>query len=567
MTLSAELSFPKLNHFWLDSGLLGLVMMLKKAECNVELDINDTGLTIKGSGDELQQALERAYDQLIDGYYNKSTKKQKEDTLSYNFYYDSSKDAFFRFPKKKSVGIAGLIFNKAPRPTGSSVKWVKKEKKEIVVNEKAKKVNRGLLPSSHAHLQQRMDEFLDIHGLDVTTSGLLLDGPNAVRPKVTIAAKKPSNIKGTCFLCGQENAFLESAGQTVFPFITGSSGLLNFNALCGSPEKVCWKCAYVGKFAPVNCFYLSQGDNLFSFFPCSTSFQKMVDIYPLLEDAKYEDPNLFNNFKHSLGFENFEGGYFQKPFEVSFAFLYTIYKKVLLHQQGDKEDELLNWEKMLDLTTSKAPLEFVVLHAESKGQTSMGKMVWPFRDSIYFFRLIKKLEEAGLKMKEVVRLLIDFSQKNENKTILRNRVCERILKKQSALGLIERHVYSIDQSYIKPLFDFIVQYEPIIRKEECCMNMDEQEAAVILGKRIGVIVGKNEKGKKGDLFALRKARRKSDFLNELNRLQFKCSLTVPPDIYEGKLTDTNFMEFKQFCMIAALNSFHAATKPKDGGKT
>lgn len=92
------------------------------------------------------------------------------------------------------------------------------------------------------------------------------------------------------------------------------------------------------------------------------------------------------------------------------------------------------------------------------------------------------------------------------------------------------------------------------------MTIDAQEAAVTLGKRIGMTVAEN--GKKGDLFALRKARRKTDFLNELNRLQFKCGLVVPPDIYEGKLTDSNFIEFKQFCMIVALNSFYAKTQSK-----
>ena len=95
------------------------------------------------------------------------------------------------------------------------------------------------------------------------------------------------------------------------------------------------------------------------------------------------------------------------------------------------------------------------------------------------------------------------------------------------------------------------------------MTMDAQEAAVVLGKRIGMTVGEN--GKKGDLFALRKARRKTDFLNEVNRLQFKCRLIVPPDLYEGKLTDINFVEFKQFCMITALNSFYAAIQSNRGG--
>ena len=441
-----ELTFPKLNHFWLDSGLLGLTVLLKEIEADLELVVSDAGLTLRGSGDAIQGTLEKAYDLLIEQYYDLSTKKQRDNTASYNFYYDSENDKFVAFPKKKSVGIAELIFNKAPRPVGSSVKWERKEKREVLIDGKPTKKNRGILPPSHAHLQKRIDEFLDQNGLDVTTAGLLIDGPNQVRPNVTLQVGTPAKIKGTCYLCGGDNSSFEEAGQTIFPFITGTSGLLNFNTLCGKPEKVCWKCAFLGKFVPVNGFYLSQGDDLFAFFPYSVSFEKMLDVYAPLQDAKYEDPNLFKNFRHPLGFEKFEDGYFQKPFEVAFAFLYTLYKKVLLHQKSDEDGGVLNWEEMCNLTISKAPLEFVVLHAESKGQTSMGKMVWPFRDSVYFFRLMKELEENDIKVKEVMRLLIDFSQKNENKTLFRNRVCERILKKQSTLDLIEFHVFGSDQS-------------------------------------------------------------------------------------------------------------------------
>lgn len=565
MTNPTQITFPKLNHFWLDSGLLGLIVILREIESNIEKVVSGAGLTLKGTEDAIQNELEKAYDILIARYYNQSTKKQRDDTTSYNFYYDSRNDKFVPFPKKKSVGIAELIFNKAPRPIGSSIKWVKEEKREIVINGKPTKRNRGILPPSHTHIQNRMDEFLDANGLDVTTSGLLVDGPNAVSPKVTIAAKSTTKIKGACYLCGENSSSLEEAGQTTFPFITGSSGLLNFNALCSTPEKVCWKCAFLGKFVPVNGFYLSQGDNLFAFFPYSISLEKMTEVYAPLQDAKYDDPKLFKNFQHPLGFENYADAFFQKPFEVTFAFLYTLYKKVLLHQKSDLDEGVLDWEEMCNLTISKAPLEFIVLHAKSKGQTSMGKMVWPFRDSVYFFRLIKELEEAKINIKEAMRLLIDFSQKNENRTLVRNRVCERILKKRSILDLIESHVFNTDQAYIKPLFDFVIKYEPVVRKEVGGMTIEEQNAAVILGKRIGMVVG-NE-GKKGDLFALRKARRKADFLNELNRLQFKCKLTVPPDVYEGKLTDSNFVEFKQFCMVAALNSFHAATQSEKGAKS
>ncbi len=575
MTKSIEITFPKLNHFWLDAGLLGLSVLLNDMHGEAKRTINDDGLSLKGTENDIKTALDGAYGLLISRYYDTSTKKQIDDETSYNFYYDSKADNFVAFPKKKSVGIAGLIFNKAPRPKGSSAKWVGKIKEKWVDNawvkvdddEKVPKDQatrvRHILPLSHERLQKPMDDFLSGLGLTVTTSGLLIDGPNIVQPNATIPKHLFGDKKGQCYLCGDDSHALEEIGQTIFPFITGSSGLLNFNTECARPEKVCWKCAFIGKFVPASSFYLMQGDDLFAFFPYSVSFLKMFDVYGPLQDAKHEDPTLFKNFQHPLGFEKYADGFFHKAFEVSFAFLYTLYRKLLLRKKADEDEGSLDWDKMCNFVTAKAPLEFVVVHAESKGQTHMGKMVWPFRDSVYFFRLMENLEQSGVNIKEVMRLLIDFSQKNANRTLRRDRVCERILKKQSILSLIESHVFSSGISFMKPLADFVVKYEPAIRKEEKTMTMDAQEAAVVLGKRIGMTVGEN--GKKGDLFALRKARRKTDFLNEVNRLQFKCRLIVPPDLYEGKLTDTNFVEFKQFCMITALNSFYAATQSNRGG--
>lgn len=284
MTKYTEATFSKLNHFWIDSGLLGLIVILREVESDVEKVVNDGGLILKGSETSIQNVLERAYEILIDRYYNLSTKKQRDDTTSYNFFYDSKGDKFVAFSKKKSVGIASLIYDKAPRPIGSSVGWTRKEKRELLINGKSTKRNRGILPPSHAYLQERMEEFLDKNGLDVTTSGLLMDGPNAVCPNVTIAVTASKKIKGACYFCGEDSGFLEEASQTIFPFITGSSGLLNFNPLCGKPEKVCWKCAFLGKFVPVNGFYLSQGDNLFAFFPYSISLEKMIDVYAPLQE-------------------------------------------------------------------------------------------------------------------------------------------------------------------------------------------------------------------------------------------------------------------------------------------
>jgi len=546
----------------LDSGLIGLVKMLEEVEADIQISVSDDKLVLRGPRDNLQSSIKKAYGILVSNYYNLSTKKQETDTSSYNFYYDTEQDKFIPFPKKKAVGIASIVYNKAPRPSGSILKWKekdwKKQKKEINVNGKKIQRTRPHLPDTHRTLQEKMDDFLDKCGLDITTSGLLIDGPNQVRPKVTIKIGAGAS-KGICYLCGESSNLLEDIKETVFPLITGSSGVLSFNSQGGNPEKVCWKCSLLGKFVPVNGFYLSQGDNLFAFLPYSTSLEKMSDVFVPLHEAEYKDPNLFRNFDHPLG------GYFQRSFEVTFAFLYTLYTKLRQKAKQDDENAVLDWGEMLELTTSKAPLDFFVLHMESKGQTTMGKMAWPFRDSVYFFRLMNEVEQAGIDMREVMRMFIDFTQtKNENKTLTRNKVCERILKKQTILDLTEAHVFRADLTYFKTLLDFLIIYESIVRKEDA-MTKEEQETAVTLGRHIGMAVGKE--GKKGDLYALRKTRTKTDFLEQLNRLQFKLSssFTVPPGIYEGKLTDENFKEFKSFCMIATLNSFNAAQfKPQKG---
>lgn len=98
------------------------------------------------------------------------------------------------------------------------------------------------------------------------------------------------------------------------------------------------------------------------------------------------------------------------------------------------------------------------------------------------------------------------------------------------------------------------------------MTDSERQAAVSLGKRIGSLVAAEKDGRKGDLFSLRKARTVADFLAELNRLQFRYPLAVPPETYDGALRQDTFEEFRGFCMVAALNAFNARITSKKNGK-
>ncbi len=547
-----EICFPKTGHFWIDEGLLGFYELASQElpdKANVSVAIDDKGVTVKGTEEDIQSYLQAIYTVLLERYYNTSSEKQEQEKAG--FFYDSKKDTFIRFPKVKSMGIAGLIFSKAPRPTIGEVKY--------------SGVKKGLLPPEYTHLQDRLDGFLASNNLKIGGTSLLLDGPNAYQPKVNISPKEGKK-KGHCFLCGNSSHALSEIGGTVFPMISGSSGALTFNSECTDPAKVCWKCDYIAKFVPVTGFYVADGNAIHMYFPYSVNFTKMHDVFRSFESMKIRDPYFLRNFNPDLG------GYFRKPYEQFFSFLYSVYRRILSTGNPDNPEEngsTFNFEKMYELTLSHAPLEFVVLHTETLGDTYMGKMIWPFRESVYMFRLFEKLETRRISLQKVMQILIDFDQKkDENKTLMRNRICERVLKQQGVVDLVEQHVFHVNTSksvYIKPVLEFVVEYEKVLNEEKDSMKQELIDTAVSLGKTIGMKLGAEGKKGKGDLFRLRKARRPGDFLNEVNRIQMKYDAAVTADLYlKGEAFEQYFTEFKHFCMIAALNTYNAMNRRDEG---
>jgi len=455
-----EVKFPKLNHFWMDSGLLGLYQIAKdekSGEIEVEIKLNDDGVLFKGTEANLDTFFHKTYDSLLAQYYNTSTQKQKEENAG--FYYDSKSDIFVRFPKVKSMGIAGLIFSK-----GSGYKPTKSEKKYIKLkDESGKNIKSKLLPPEYAHLQERLDNFLSETELKNDTSSLLIDGPNTIKPSVTINVKPGKGKRtGKCFFCGDNST--DDIGSTVFPLITGSSGILSFNSGGGKPEKVCWKCDFIGKFAPVNGFYTMNNKSYHMYFPYSSSLEKMNDVFSFLYAIKIEKPNLTRNFNNQLS------GYYPNPFEQLFAFLYSLYRIVMTRKSSKNptdENYELDYERLYGITLSKASLEFFVMNTEALGETQIGKIIWQFQDLVYLSKLLDFMERNKININELMKILIDHEQEN-NKTILRNRICERILKKLSIVKLAEQHAFRINKSefrYIKPLNDFVILYEKILKED------------------------------------------------------------------------------------------------------
>lgn len=548
----------------MDAGLLGLYQIVTKEqfkESGVDIIFNDAGIIFKGSEKNIQTFLQKSYNRLLKDYYNTSSQKQKEKMEG--FYYDTKNKRFVRFPKVKPMGIAGLV-----KISGQSYK--NNGVAKFVKSNESDKKQLPQLEEKHSSIQESFEKFLADTKLKPGAS-LLLDGVSVVTPSIHID-KLSGKTTGCCFLCGQQSPSFSDIGGTVFPFITGSSGVLSFNTIGSSAEKVCWKCDFLAKFVPVTGFYSVSSDATHIYFPYSSSLEKMHTVFNSLDVTKIEDPHRMRNFDNRLG------GYFQKPYEQFFTFLYSLYRIVMTKKTSSSTDDdecELDYGKLFDINLSKAPLDFFVIYTESLGDAQMGKMIWPFHESVYLFKLLNHLEQNRIDLKKVMTLLVDFDQpKNENKTILRNRVCENILKKQSIVSHIEQHVFKINKTKtqnIKPLNDFVILYEKAIRKGgDTSMDQKIIDIAVSVGKTIGISVAPSGKKGKGDLFRLRKTRKPEDFLNEINRIQMKYGTKVSADLYnQGQKMEENFTEFKQFCMIAALNTYNAGNPApvEIGGKT
>lgn len=556
-----EVNFPKLNHFWMDAGLLGLYRISQKEQSKdsgVELLFNDSGVAFNGTEKNIQMLLQKAYDRLLKDYYNTSTQNQIE--KNEGFYYDTKKDQFVRFPKVKPMGIAGLV-----KISGQSYK-----NQGVAKIEKVSGSPYPRLEQKYSHIQDRFEKFLIDTKLKAGAS-LLLNGKNIVTPSIHIE-KLSGKSKGRCFLCGQESHSLSDIGGTVFPFITGTSGVLSFNTSGSNAEKVCWKCDFIAKFVPVSGFYNVNKDTTHLYFPYSASLEKMNDVFRSLDVTRFDDPFLMKNFDNTR-----LGGYFQKPYEQFFTFLYSLYRVVMTKRvtaSPDENDYELDYEALFDINLNKSPLDFFVVYTELLGEAQMGKMIWPFHESVYIFRLFDYLEQNKVNLKQVMTLLVDHEQpKNESKTILRNRVCENILKKQSIVALVEQQSFRLNKSEIRnvrPLNDFVILYEKAIREGDTTMDQKIIDVAVSVGKTIGMSIAPSGKKGKGDLFRLRKTRKPEDFLNEISRIQMKYGTKVSADLYnQGQKMEENFTEFKQFCMIAALNTFNSGNPApvEAGGKT
>ena len=209
-----------------------------------------------------------------------------------------------------------------------------------------------------------------------------------------------------------------------------------------------------------------------------------------------------------------------------------------------------------------------------KGQTFITKELINYNEPAYAFRLLYLLQKIGLSAKSLFNQLWVRDEKDRF-SLFRNEFFKNVLSRQSVVKKLEVFAFrqTMEQQgiYLSDLLIFTMKYEPWIRGVK--MTEQQIEVAVNLGKSIVLqardTIEKPEDLKKikGDLFTLRKTRTKAMFLNQLNTFQMRYGLIVSNAIQEGELDTTPFEEFKAYCILGALNTYNAMTRPrKEEGK-
>jgi hypothetical protein len=250
-----------------------------------------------------------------------------------------------------------------------------------------------------------------------------------------------------------------------------------------------------------------------------------------------------------------------------------------------------------------ASMGVAMLSLEKKGQTFITKEVVDFHDSVYIFRLIDYISYAltkdsrlGKNPEKFWKKLFDdlFLLQNPQKQfdpangLYRNRILQKVFAKNSILLDVENFVFKKSLAeknpYLYRILFFTTLYERVINGRDANFEggrgMTEEQVKIASGLGAQIVIAAKKvlmedsqdrerlKPLKGDLFALRKTRRAVDFLEQLNRLQFRYGIVLNSEIVKGILVDENvkFEEFKAYCMIAALNSFNSAMGFSDKDK-
>jgi len=541
------------HQWWIDSGIAGLYNIAMQtglaSDYDVEMVIENNGLTFRYmEGSSLQQFLVSCYEELALRYWNVSTKKQREEPKA--VFWNQDENDFYLKAKRNPTPLPSL-FTK-----GSS--W-------RLVNENSGIMFAHVEPS----LRKRLDIFLRENKVQLWGNKKILLLEDPVCHKTFHPFPQETNRKTVCSICGKESSNCTDVSQPAYLLFASNTATKSFNSEAGGPNKICWECEMLGKFAVEAANYRKNYDDLFILQVVSSDLKKIINVNHKIGYASYmrelDEDNFLCNIRRS---EKSTIAYSKSSYEFLWSFYiqaYTLVKKEWENKQIQKEFLL---DEFLDLSLSIAPVQIILMAITSKGQTFITKELILYNDTTYIFRFPYILDQNNINFNTIFNSLYVKDEKTRFSNF-RNRFFYLVLNGKSVLIETENFAFHMSMGnqafFLKEILNFIRIYEPEIGGIK--MNNEQVEIATNLGKAIVIqaseMMEKSELKKiKGDLFTLRKTRTKAEFLSQINTLQMRYGLIVSKQFSAGVLEEVQFEEFKAYCVLGALNTYNSFTKTK-----
>lgn len=557
-----QYTFTIRNHWWLNAGLAGLYFVatkdaLRKQKQNFGVNVvqNSSGLTFQAESiDDLRNFLNACFEYIVDLYWNISNanQKEKQELVIYNKELDELQLAAKRMPIPPIQQVIGARSWKAE---GENYKELSED------------------------MKKRVDAFLKQTGRKLwgKDEKLLYSLPVCHDTEIKILPTGKSKKRvSVCCMCGREDSETYEIAQPIYPLFASNSASRSFHSQGQKPDRVCWECNFLSKFAHECIHYKVDDKTMMIISPNSSNLTHVVTLQEKM--GGYSSLRAFDDqyYMKNIGISKDELLYFaKKPYELLWAFYHDAYNLLKEELEAQKIKDINEYTQMLLGDILQAPTEIILLSLSDKGQTFITQDLIVYQDTAYIYRLFSYLEEQGVKLKQIFDDLYDPQQtKNENKTLKRNQILKKVLHKHSILQEVEEFCFrkiTIGNGFIRMsnMVLFVMEYQLIIRGDG--MTREEINVAVNLGKHI-VMQAKEHLQKedkdgdrdvkkiKGDLFKLRKTRTATDFLNQLNTLQFRYGILVSRFIQEGLISSVDFEEFRAYCLMGALNVYNAPKK-------
>lgn len=542
------------NHWWFDAGIAGLYFIANRTKQaqnynNIRINFDSDSLIFQGdSEDDIRAFLQDCYKELASCYWNVSTKSQKErlELVMYN----PETEEFSLAPKRQATPVVSLFVKQFD---ADGIEY--KDMDDI--------------------LKTRVDDYLK------NTKRKLFGKQNKLVYSLTTSHQKlkilpKENIKRqcACSICGRLTSNLNDISQPSFLLFASTNATTSFHTQGKKPAKICWECELVSKFTmeTVNYKQINYKDN-----KNRTSLSMLILNSPDLAHSINNQRKIGcssvlrsideDYFYSNIGFDS--DGLIDKSkmsYELLWAYFvdtYRILKSYTLNNDADEQD--IFTEFLGDVISS--PIEIIIISVDKINKTFTTKELIFYNDVSYAYRLIHQFMDKGVNIKDIFYALYETDSKGKLLPS-RNNIFRKILGKHCILTDIEsitfrKVIKEKESKYINVsnMLNFLLEYYLIIKED--IMNKEQIDVAVKLGKQIVNQAykdsGENKeilKRIKGDLFTLRKTRTVTDFITELNTLQFRYGISVSNSILEGVLNEVPFEDFKGYCIMGALNSYN-----------